>query len=111
MAELFQRAGADLPAGHVHDAQECRVVIRVHQQTQIGHGVLDLVLGEKRLATGYVIGDLVSLQFHFQQPCLVVAPIENGEVPESQAFLEFLVENFRSHPFGFRVFAAAADDS
>ena len=70
MAELFQRAGADLPAGHVHDAQECRVVIRVHQQTQIGHGVLDLVLGEKQLATGDVIGDLVSLQFHFQQPGL-----------------------------------------
>ena len=40
-SELLQCARAYLPSGCVDDAQKCSIIIRVGQQTQIGHQVLD----------------------------------------------------------------------
>ena len=111
VAELLQCARADFPARHVHHPQEGGIVVRVNHQPQVRHRILDLVLGEERLAAGDAVGNLVGLQLHLQQPGLVVAPVKHCEILEIQAVLQLLVENLGSHPLGFGVFVAATNDA
>ena len=104
-------ARADLPARYIDHAQEGGVIIRVDQQAQVAHGVLDLVAGEKGLPAGDAVGDLVGLQFHFQQARLVIAPVEHGKIPECDVFLQFVVENFGGDALRLGIFAAGAQDA
>ncbi|MCY1429433.1 hypothetical protein D9M71_453500 [compost metagenome] len=52
VAELLQGGGTDLPARHVDHAEEGVVVVRVHQQAEVGHQVLHFLAAEEAGAAG-----------------------------------------------------------
>ncbi len=66
--QLLQGGRADLPARRVDHAQEGVVVVRVDQQAQVAHQVLDLAPREKAGAAGHLVGNLQCLQLHLQNP-------------------------------------------
>ena len=47
LAQFFEGSGAYLAARQVDHPQEGGVLVRVHQQLEVGHDVLDLGAGEK----------------------------------------------------------------
>ncbi|MCY1188075.1 hypothetical protein D9M73_291300 [compost metagenome] len=65
VAELLQCGRADFPAWYVDHPQEGVVIIRVHQQAEVGHQVLDLLAAEETVATGEAVGHLMMLQLQF----------------------------------------------
>jgi hypothetical protein len=73
VVEPISRRGVDHP-------QEGVVVVRVHQQAQVGHQVLDFLAAEEAVAAGQAIRHLVVLQLQLDQLGLVVAAVEDGEV-------------------------------
>ena len=99
VAQLLQGGGANLAARQVHHSQEGVVIIRIHQQPQVGHDVLDLGTGEKRGATADAIGDAVLHQHLLQEPRLVIAAIEHGIVGPARTVHEAMAHDLRRHPF------------
>jgi len=66
-AEFLHRGGAELAPRGVDHAQEGGVIVRIHQQAQVGHDVLHLGEGEEGVAAGEGVGDLVLTQCLLEQ--------------------------------------------
>ncbi|MNM29021.1 hypothetical protein D3C81_395510 [compost metagenome] len=109
VAELFQGGGADLAAWHVDYPQVGVVIVRVHQQAQVGHQVLDLLAAEEAVAARQAIRHLVVLQLQFDQLGLVVAAVEDGEVAVRAVGAQVQGEDFHGHAFGLGFLVLAAD--
>lgn len=109
IAEFFQGRGADFPARHVDHPQEGVVVVRVHDQAEVGHQVLHFLAPEETVAATQAVRHLVVLQFQLDQFGLVVAAIEDREIAVRAVGAQVQAEDFHGHALGFGVLVAAAD--
>ncbi len=109
VAELFQGGRADLAARHVDHPQVGVVVVRVHQQAQVGHEVLDLLAAKEAVAAGQAIRHLVVLQLQLDQLGLVVAAVEDGKVAVRAVGAQVQGEDFHGHAFGLGFLVLAAN--
>ena len=85
LTKFFEGRGANLAAWQVDHSQEGSVLVRVHQQLEVGHDVLDLGAGEKRGAAGDAVRNAVGHQRLLEDARLMVAPIEDGVILEPGA--------------------------
>ncbi len=97
------------PARHVDHAQEGVVVVRVHDQAEVGHQVFHFLAPEEAVAAGQAIGNLVMLQLQFDQLGLIVTPVQDREIAVGPVGAQVQAEDFHGHALGFGVFVAAAD--
>ena len=109
VAELFQGRRADFPARHVDHPQEGVVVVRVHDQAEVGHQVLHFLAAEEAVAAGQAIRHLVVLQLQLDQLGLVVTAVQDREIAVRPVGAQVQGEDFDGHALGFGVFVAAAD--
>ncbi|VVN29037.1 hypothetical protein PS647_04769 [Pseudomonas fluorescens] len=109
VAQLLQRGRADLAARHVDHPQEGVVVVRVHDQAEVGHQVLYFLATEKAVAAGQAIRHLVVLQFQLDQLGLVVAAIQDREIAVRAVGAQVQAEDFHGHALGLGVLVAAPD--
>ena len=91
----------DAASGRGGRADEGRIVVVVGQQAQVGAQVLDLGTVEERLAAGDLVGDVLFAKHLLDDPRLVVAAVEHGEVGPFQALLEAGCLNALDDGFGF----------
>ncbi|MNV01748.1 hypothetical protein D3C71_919660 [compost metagenome] len=90
LPQLLKRGGADFPARQIDHPQEGGVLIRIHQQLEVGHDVLDLGAGEKRGAARDTVGNAVGHQRLLEDARLMVAPIEDGVILKPGAVHELV---------------------
>ena len=99
LPQLLQRGGADFAARQVHHPQEGGVLVRIHQQLEVGHDVLDLGTGEERGTARDAIGDAVGHQRLLEDARLMVAPVEDGVILEPGAIHELVAHHLGGDPF------------
>src|SRR5690606_7360194 len=107
LPQRFQGTGANLTAWRINHTQKRVVVIRVYDEAQIAHHILDFGFGEERRATADAIGNLVLLEFDFEQARLMIATIKNGVVTKFALVAHTVSENFSGNSLGFGVFVSA----
>ena len=78
----IERRLADSARRFVHDSSQCLVVLRIHEQTQIGHHVLDLCPVIEALPSNDGVGHIVFQELFFEDPGLCVGPIQNCDASE-----------------------------
>ena len=100
-AQQLEGLRTDAASGRGGGADEGRIVVVVGQQAQVGAQVLDLGTVEERLAAGDLIGDVLFAKHLLDDPRLVVAAVEHGEVRPFQALLEAGCLNALDDGFGF----------
>ncbi|MNG93154.1 hypothetical protein D3C79_521110 [compost metagenome] len=90
LPQLLEGGGADFPARQIDHPQEGGVFVRIHQQLEVGHDVLDLGAGEKRGAARDTVGNAVGHQRLLEDARLMVAPIEDGVILKPGAVHELV---------------------
>ncbi len=96
-----ERGLADSALRRRHGAHEGRIVVVVRDQPQVRDEVLDLGLVEQRLPAGHVVRHVLPAQCRLEHARLVVAAIEDGEIGEFRAPLEFQRRQPAHDRFGF----------
>ncbi len=90
LTQLLERGGTDLAPRQVDHSQEGGVLVRIHQQLEVGHDVLDLGTREEGGAARDAIGDAVGHQRLLEDARLMVAPVEDGVILEAGAIHELV---------------------
>ena len=101
LPQFFEGSGANLAARQVNHPQEGGVLIRIHQQLEVGHDVLDLGAGEKRGAAGDAVRNPVGHQRLLEDARLMVAPIEDGVILEPGAVHKLVAHHLGGDPLRF----------
>ncbi len=109
VAQLFQGGRTDLPAWDVDHPQESVVVVRVHDQAEVGHQVFHFLTSEKAVAAGQAIRNLVVLQLQLDQLGLVITAVQDREITVRPVRAQVQGQQFHGHTLGFGVFVAATD--
>jgi hypothetical protein len=110
VGEALQRGRPDLASRRIDDPQEGSVVLRVGEETQIGHQVFHLGSGEERGAAAQEVGDIVLAQGLLEWACLMVAAIEDGDVAEGSPLGELEVEDLGDDPLRLVALVLAGQD-
>ncbi|CAH0236377.1 hypothetical protein SRABI106_02298 [Rahnella aquatilis] len=92
LPQFLQGGRADFTTWRVNDAQECAVVVRIGQHTQIGQQIFNLRSGEEGRAAGNPVRDAVLHQHFFKQTRLVVTTVQNRVIAIS-GFVDEMMSN------------------
>ena len=95
--QFLQGGGTDFTARGIDYPQEGVVIIRVYQQTQVGHDVFHFAVGEEGGAATEMIGNALFAQRLLEGTRLVVAAVENGVVAIITAVLEAVMHDLGDH--------------
>ena len=109
-AEFGDGLCTEFAFGDVADAQEGGVVFGVVDEAQIGEQVADFGVIEEALSAAQGVGDGEFAQLLFEDACLEVAAVEDGEVAVGGVCGDFAGEDVAGDEFGFRFFVAQAVD-
>ena len=111
VGKLFHTARTDFASRSVNNAQKGIVIIRIGEQSQVSHDVLDLGISKEGNPAAEVIGHVMFPQDTFKEAGLVIASIQNGIVRVTATLHETMMDQFRNNLFRFLFFIPGAQNA